>query len=157
MKLMAEAIDVLKAQGAVIVDPADLPAVIDPDPAKNILSFDICSGVNNAKGKDENCTVVLKYGMKRDFNAYLATLGPAAPVKSLTELRAWNTAHARAGGRREMEERVRHLGVDADVREQQVVDVALAVGDDALAHVERPRIDDEQDGLDLRLGRLRRQ
>ena len=35
--------------------------------------------------------------MKRDFNAYLATLGPAAPVKSLTELRAWNTAHARAG------------------------------------------------------------
>ena len=29
-----------------------------------------------------------KYGMKRDFNAWLASLGPAAPVKTLTELRA---------------------------------------------------------------------
>ena len=97
MKLMTEAIDVLKAQGAVIVDPADLPTVIDPDPAKNILSFDICSGTNNAKGKDGNCSVVLKYGMKRDFNAYLASLGPAAPVKSLTALRQFNEEHTRAG------------------------------------------------------------
>jgi amidase len=97
LALMNEAIEVLKRNGATVVDPANLPTVIDPDPAKNILSFDICSGVNNAKGKDGNCTSVLKYGMKRDFNAYLATLGPAAPVKSLAELRAWNTAHARAG------------------------------------------------------------
>jgi amidase len=36
---------------------------------------------------------VFKYGMKRDFNAWLASLGPAAPVKSLTELRTWNVAH----------------------------------------------------------------
>ena len=35
--------------------------------------------------------------MKRDFNAWLKTLGPSAPVKTLTELRAWNTAHAKAG------------------------------------------------------------
>jgi amidase len=95
--LMNDAIDVLKRAGAVIVDPANLPTVVDADPAQNILSFSICSGVNNAKGRDENCTVVLKYGMKRDFNAYLAALGPAAPVKSLTELREFNTAHARAG------------------------------------------------------------
>jgi len=95
--LMNDAIDVLKRAGAVIVDPANLPTVLDADPAQNILSFSICSGVNNAKGRDETCTVVLKYGMKRDFNAYLATLGPAAPVTSLTELRAFNTAHARAG------------------------------------------------------------
>ncbi len=39
----------------------------------------------------------LKYGMKRDFNAWLASLGPTAPVKSLTELREWNLAHTRAG------------------------------------------------------------
>ena len=32
--------------------------------------------------------------MKRDFNAWLASLGPAAPVKTLAELRAFNTAHA---------------------------------------------------------------
>jgi amidase len=36
----------------------------------------------------------LKYGFKRDFNAYLASLGPTAPVKSLTELRAFNVANA---------------------------------------------------------------
>ena len=46
--------------------------------------------------KDADCTVVLKYGMKRDFNAWLASLGPSAPVKSLTELREWNLAHAKA-------------------------------------------------------------
>jgi amidase len=41
--------------------------------------------------------VVLKYGMKRDFNKWLATLGPSAPVASLSELRAWNSAHRAAG------------------------------------------------------------
>ena len=35
--------------------------------------------------------------MKRDFNKWLASLGPSAPVKTLTELRAWNTAHEKAG------------------------------------------------------------
>jgi amidase len=96
-KLMADAIDVLKRAGAVIVDPANLPSVLDPDPQKNPALIPICSGTENAKGKDSNCSVVLKYGMKRDFNAYLATLGTSAPVKTLTELRTFNTAHARAG------------------------------------------------------------
>ncbi len=41
--------------------------------------------------------MVLKYGMKRDFNLWLATLGASAPVKTLAELRAWNTAHASRG------------------------------------------------------------
>ena len=35
--------------------------------------------------------------MKRDFNAWLKTLGDKAPVKTLTELRQWNIAHQRAG------------------------------------------------------------
>jgi amidase len=35
--------------------------------------------------------------MKRDFNAWLRSLGDRAPVKSLTELREWNLAHE-AGG-----------------------------------------------------------
>ena len=35
--------------------------------------------------------------MKRDFNAWLATLGSSAPVKSLTELRVWNITHTTAG------------------------------------------------------------
>ena len=96
-KVMAEAIAILKAQGAVIVDPADIPSVTDADQAKNFVARGICSGVDDAKGKDDDCSVVLKYGMKRDFNRWLATLGPSAPVKSLTELRNWNAAHKSAG------------------------------------------------------------
>jgi amidase len=96
MKLMTDAIDVLKRQGAIVVDPANMPTVLETDPAKNILSVDICSGLNNGKGKDTNCSVVLKYGMKRDFNAYLDTLGASAPVKTLTDLRIFNITHLRA-------------------------------------------------------------
>ncbi len=96
-KLMTDAIDIMRRAGAVIVDPANMPTIVDQDPAENILTFGICSGLTNGKGNDESCSVVLKYGMKRDFNAYLAGLGAAAPVKSLTELRAFNTAYARAG------------------------------------------------------------
>ncbi len=81
--VMAEAIEILEAQGATIVDPADIPSVIDPDPANSLLT----SGGSS----------VLSYGMKRDFNTWLATLGESAPVKTLTELREWNLAHERAG------------------------------------------------------------
>jgi amidase len=78
------------------VDPVNVPSVVDPDPQSNFLSWNICSGAEDGKGKDADCTVVLKYGMKRDFNAWLASLGPSAPVRSLTELREWNLAHAKA-------------------------------------------------------------
>ena len=94
---MADAIAVLRKQGAVIVDPADIPSIVDRDPANNFLIWNSCSGSGDSKGKDEGCSSVLKYGMKRDFNAWLATLGPGAPVKSLTELREWNNAHKNAG------------------------------------------------------------
>jgi amidase len=92
-KSMADAIDVLKKEGAILVDPADIPSVVDKDPKNNFLQWSSCGG-NDKKGKDANCSVILKYGMKRDFNAWLASLGPAAPVKTLAELRAFNTAHA---------------------------------------------------------------
>ena len=96
-KVMDEAIAALKNQGAVMVDPADIPSVISTDPAKNLVKWNICSGLENAKGKDADCSVVLKYGMKRDFNKWLISLGPSAPVKSLTELRQFNLAHTAAG------------------------------------------------------------
>jgi Asp-tRNA(Asn)/Glu-tRNA(Gln) amidotransferase A subunit family amidase len=96
-RVMAEAIAVLKQQGAVLVDPADIPSVLAADAASNFLSFGVCSGLDNAKGKDADCSVVFKYGMKRDFGAWLASLGPKAPVKTLTELRQWNVAHQKAG------------------------------------------------------------
>ena len=80
---MAEAIAVLEQEGATIVDPADIPSVVDPDPAGNLLA--------------NTGSSVLSYGMKRDFNAWLATLGDTAPVGTLTALREWNLAHEQAG------------------------------------------------------------
>ena len=94
---MDEALAVLRAQGAVIVDSADVPSIVDADPSRNFLTWNICAGLDNAKGKDATCSVDFKYGMKRDFNAWLASLGNAAPVKTLTELRNWNLAHKDVG------------------------------------------------------------
>ncbi|HYM62639.1 MAG TPA: amidase family protein [Thermoanaerobaculia bacterium] len=96
-KVMKEAIEALKKQGAIVVDPSDIPSVVDRDPKKNLLLWGVCAGVDEAKGNDEKCSVVLKYGMKRDFNKWLASLGPAAPVKTLTGLREWNFSHQKAG------------------------------------------------------------
>jgi amidase len=81
--LMDEAIEVLRAQGATIVDPADIPSVLDPDPAANLMTA--------------GSSIVLWYGMKRDFNTWLGTLGDDAPVRTLTELREWNLEHRDAG------------------------------------------------------------
>src|SRR5262249_5263390 len=81
-KVMEDAIAVLKKQGATVID-VDIPSIVAKDAKDNLL----LSGQS----------IVLNYGMKRDFNKWLASLGAAAPVKSLTELREWNTAHEREG------------------------------------------------------------
>jgi amidase len=81
-KVMDEALAALKAQGAILVD-VDIPSIVAADPGDNLL----LSGQSS----------VLTYGMKRDFNKWLASLGPVAPVKTLTGLREWNTAHERMG------------------------------------------------------------
>jgi amidase len=96
-KVMADAITVLKQQGAIVVDPADVASFVDRDPQRNFLAWDYCSGAEQAKGRDANCSVNFKYGMKRDFNLWLKSLGPSAPVKTLTELRQWNITHMKAG------------------------------------------------------------
>jgi amidase len=95
-RVMTEAIQVLKDQGAVIVD-ADIPSIVTKDPDKNFLAWGTCGGAGDSKGRDAACSVVLKYGMKRDFNKWLASLGPSAPVKTLTELRQWNMRHTAQG------------------------------------------------------------
>jgi amidase len=95
--VMADAIAVLVAQGATIVDPADIPSIVTTDPNQSLLAWSTCSGAGNAKGMDDSCSVVFKYGMKRDFNAWLASLGNAAPVASLTALREWNRTHETDG------------------------------------------------------------
>ena len=97
---MTEAIAILTTarKKAVVVDPADIPKHSEKDPDKNFMLWGQCSDVNNAEGKDAwivpRCW---KYGMKRDFNTWLASLGPSAPVKTLTELRQWNITHTAAG------------------------------------------------------------
>ena len=96
-KVMAEAIEVLKQEGAMIVDPADIPSIVSSDPKSNFVLWPSCGGLDDAKGKDAECSVVQKYGMKRDFNKWLASLGSTAQVKTLTELRQWNVAHQKAG------------------------------------------------------------
>jgi amidase len=117
--VMTEAIAILKQQGAIIVDPADIPSILTKDPDKNLLSWGQCGGNTGAKGKDANCSVVLKYGMKRDFNKFLATLGPTAPVKSLTELREWNITHTQAGA-------IRYGQSNLDVSDEMDVDADRA-------------------------------
>ena len=92
-RVMNEAIDMLKQNGAVIVDPAEVPSIVTKDTDHNFLRWGQCGGITGIKGKDANCSSVLKYGMKRDFNKFLDSLGAAAPVKTLTELREWNITH----------------------------------------------------------------
>jgi amidase len=93
-QLMAEAIEILKREGAEIVDPADIPSVVEPDPAANFLRWGVCTG---PKADDANCSIVFKYGMKRDFNAWLASLGVSAPVANLEALRRFNSARTARG------------------------------------------------------------
>jgi amidase len=93
LAVMDEAIEVLRREGATVVDPADIPSIVDGTPANNFLTWGVCSGLANRKGSDSACSIVFKYGMKRDFNAYLASLGPGAPFKTLTDLRQYNLAN----------------------------------------------------------------
>jgi amidase len=71
--LMERAIDVLKKNGAVIVDPADIATTTKTG---------------------DNETKVLLYELKADLNAYLARLGPSAPVHTLKEVIEFNEKNA---------------------------------------------------------------
>lgn len=71
-RLLEEALAAMKGEGAVLVDPADIPHVGE---------------------YDESELLVLLYELKTDLNAYLAALGPKAPVKTLAEVIAFNEAH----------------------------------------------------------------
>jgi len=85
-EVVSEAIALLRQHGASVIDPVDIP----PAPP-------VCRDQAGARGKDTDCSIVFKYGMKRDFNKWLVSLGPGSPVKTLTELREWNLAHRAEG------------------------------------------------------------
>ncbi len=97
IELMNEAVEVLRREGAVVIDPAEIPSAVDADPERNYFRWNICAAESATRGSDAHCSIVFKYGMKRDFNAWLASLGESAPVATLTELREWNREHAALG------------------------------------------------------------
>ena len=67
--LMEHSLDAMKKQGATLIDPADIDTF----------------------GKfDESELVVFMYELKADLNAYLARLGPGAPVRSLKDIIDFN-------------------------------------------------------------------
>ena len=145
--LMADAIAVLTREGATVVDPANLPSVVDRDPGRNALRVEICSGATGGKGQDANCSVVLKYGMKRDFNAYLATLGESAPIKSLTDLRIFNLTHLRGNAIRFGQSNL-DISDEMDVRQDRARyevdrarDIALAGERGLTAAIEDNKVD----------------
>ena len=75
-RVMADAIAVLRAQGATVVDFREIPT------QDELFAFSGCAGLPIPA----NCSTVLLYGFKRDLNAYLATRGPGAPVHNLAEV-----------------------------------------------------------------------
>lgn len=80
-----EAVTILEAQGATVIF-TDIPSQVDG----SLPAFGICASGAQRKGADENCSVVLKYGFKRDFNAWLDSLGDRSDIDSLSELIAFN-------------------------------------------------------------------
>jgi amidase len=97
---MEAAIAALKQAGAEIVDPADLPSMVAADPTASLTTHAICEAPFEGQAGDDLCSQVLRYGMKRDFNLWLASLGDTAPVKTLGELRAWNEKNRERGAMR---------------------------------------------------------
>lgn len=94
---MTRVIALLESLGAVVVDPANMPSTVATDPQDNHMLFGVCYDQERGKGGDEDCSIILKYGMKRDFNRWLHSLGDNAPLASLTELREFNTTYRAAG------------------------------------------------------------
>jgi amidase len=70
--VMTGVLDVLKREGAVLVDPADIPTL--------------------GKFESDEFTVLL-YELKHDLNAYLARAGTSAQVRTLKDVIAFNEAH----------------------------------------------------------------
>lgn len=87
--LAEQALAVLRAEGAVLVDPANIPTL----------------GQFDATEMD-----VLLFEFKADLVRYLAWLGPLTPVRSLAEIIQFNEAHR--------EEELRYFGQDMMLRAQ---------------------------------------
>lgn len=82
-QIMLDAIADLRAEGAFVADPLEIPN------QAAINAFGICTSFP----APSNCSTVLMYGQKHDLNLYL-TNRPNAPVHTLADIIAFNNAHA---------------------------------------------------------------
>lgn len=83
---LRDALNVLAREGAVLLDPFEIPD-------QNQLS---ARGICTSVPLSANCSSVLLYGFKHDFEEYLTGLGPLAPMRSLADIVAFNSAHPEA-------------------------------------------------------------
>ncbi len=88
----SEAIAVLRMAGAEIIDPTDFPSVTTTDAGRNILLAGACDRDMTAR-----CSSVMNYGMRRDFEAWLAAQNGKVPWKTVSEFVAWNEANRNLG------------------------------------------------------------
>jgi amidase len=103
-KIMEDAIDTLKRQGAILVDPAP---------------------IETAGKFGESEFTVLLYELKADLNAYLARLGPNAPVKTLKDIIDFND--------RNREKEMPYFGQDTFLKAQEKGPLTTQEYIDALA------------------------
>jgi amidase len=102
--LMQQSLDAMKKQGATLVDPAEI----------------------ETSGKmGENEGLILLYEFKADLNAYLARLGPGAPVHSLSEVIAFNE--------RNREKELPYFGQDMLIKAEEKGPLTSKEYQDALA------------------------
>src|SRR6266851_2777614 len=85
--LMEQALDAMKQQGATLIDPADI---------ETLGRF------------DESELLIFMYELKADLNAYLARLGPSAPVRTLKDIIDFND--------RNHQKELQHFGQDLFVK-----------------------------------------
>jgi amidase len=82
-QVMLNAIEALRAEGAFVADPYEIPN------QAAISAFGICVSYP----PPANCSSVLMYGQKHDLNNYLGQR-PNAPVQTLTDIIDFNNANA---------------------------------------------------------------
>jgi amidase len=82
-QIMLDAIEALRREGAFVADPHEIPNQTALSGVTTCVEYPPPSA----------CSTVLMYGQKHDLNNYLATR-PNAPVHTLSDIIAFNNAHA---------------------------------------------------------------
>ena len=137
-RVMNDAIAVLRAEGAIVVDPADVP---DAQDVNNVGTCVL------GPPFPASCSTVLAYGFKRDLNKYLAGFGPGIAedgetvVGSLADVIAFNNTFVAGGAQVGLK-----YGQDI-LLSAQALDTSEDSSDTARYHADRAR--------DIDLARIR--